>query len=813
MSFLARPPLTVTARWLAALAFATLALSCGGEEDEPPSLPVDRLVLRLEEAEVSSVLAQPEQLPQPARRADLLLERFEDTHLTSWQEADLAKQTLAPVSPGACERDGEWATFPQKDRYLFCVLPIPPGVVLTLEASLRLPPTADPADPPLFLNEYRGPEVFQSFSTLLRAKKQARLVPSRIEGSTDPQGFITYRLVWRTGPTSRTLALALAPGTAGEGDGLLAAREIRIRRAPPRDLLRWCDGSDPPVDGARGEKNGRYFVRVELDRRRADALFAPPPTRFRFAVPKNTAPRRLLCAFAIPAAQATGEEGPVTCRVTAETPEGAEPVATRTVTPDPNGSPVAWVEIDAPLPTLTSLLVLETLREATDPRGLVPVYLIDPILVTQAPATAPPNMILVSLDTLRADHLSAYGYNRPTSPFLEELARRGVLFEDASSPAAYTLPSHVTMLSGQFPTVHSVEEVWDHIEKPRTRLLSETLRDHGYRTAAFAGGMLVHSSYGFEHGFDRYSDRDPLIHDDLTAVLHWIDSSRHSPFFLFVHTYGIHDFVTTPELAAQFHEPGTSRLEGHSYPEWGVVDVREGATAEDRRYVTDLYDAAVAHADAFVRKIAEHLDQLGLAERSLFIVTSDHGKELLDRGVLAHGHSLYSEITRVPLIMCGPGILPRRVRDPVSVADIAPTLLDELGFDIPEEVQGRSLLPFLRGGSQPPRPVFAETVRPPFHKYALRDSSLTLVRNDLIEGSDWLGEKARELYDRQRDPAERSDLYGTQRGSSELDKYLEDLVQGLRRVRSVLDQRPRPGEPKALREDVLESLKQAGYVR
>jgi arylsulfatase A-like enzyme len=329
-------------------------------------------------------------------------------------------------------------------------------------------------------------------------------------------------------------------------------------------------------------------------------------------------------------------------------------------------------------------------------------------------AGAGPNVVLISIDTLRADHLGAYGYTRPTTPALDRrLAAAGVLFEDVYSQSPKTTPSHMTLLTSLFPSVHGVE-LWEgdrpgHVLNPAVHTLAEVLKNAGYATAACTGGAHMDARRGFAQGFDRYTEEHELGH-----ALTWIKKQRRRKFFLFFHTYQVHDPYVHPERWVElFDDTGyqgplrdtMARLRGGT----GAWDERhrvfwEGVERTDPRavaFVTSLYDAGIRRMDAeTLAPLLDRLEEFGLTRDTLVVFTSDHGEAFAEHGAFLHD-DLYAGTLRVPLVLRWPARLPAGVRVPARVRsiDVMPTILALLDIPAPPQVQGRSLVPLLTDAS------------------------------------------------------------------------------------------------------------------
>ncbi|HLK12684.1 MAG TPA: sulfatase [Candidatus Binatia bacterium] len=358
------------------------------------------------------------------------------------------------------------------------------------------------------------------------------------------------------------------------------------------------------------------------------------------------------------------------------------------------------------------------------PRGLVRAALVLLVVVVGLRAAVAldawrasrgPNLLLISIDTLRADRLGAYGYDLPTSPaFDRRLAAEGVTFTDVYSQSPKTTPSHMTMLTGLYPCVHGVELWWGtapaHRLNPAVHTLAEVLREAGYATAAFTGGAHLDHTRGFDQGFQVYED----VGNDtqLGHALRWLKRHHRRRFFLFFHTYRVHDpYVPPPALVQQFGEGyrgpvldavNRLRADASAYEErsrlfWASVDPHDPAAV---RFVSRLYDAGVRDMDdVIVNGLLDALERFGLARDTLVVFTSDHGEAFGE-----HGHFLHDDVYRgtvhVPLVLRFPGRLPagRRVAARARIVDVTPTILDLLDLPPEPDVQGRSLVRLIDGG-------------------------------------------------------------------------------------------------------------------
>lgn len=436
-----------------------------------------------------------------------------------------------------------------------------------------------------------------------------------------------------------------------------------------------------------------------------------------------------------------------------------------------------------------------------------------------------PNIVLVSIDSLRADHVGCYGYARDTTPFLDQLARRGVRFETAVSTTSWTLPAHAAMLTGLVDVTHGVMDNGKALSRNHVTL-AELLADGGYHTAGFFGGPYLHPIFGFGQGFDVYEscmspgldladprprpDQHAMSHADITGprtrtkVRSWADGRAADddgqPYFLFVHLWDVHyDFTPPPEYAELF----TDRA--YSGPADGALmsnpAIEPGMSAADRQHVLGLYDAEIRFTDDVLKGIWSDLAERGLTENTLLVVTSDHGEEFFEHGQKGHNKTLFDEVVRVPLVIAWEGeelAAGSVVREQVQIIDLVPTLAFAAGVRHRFATQGRDLGPALVGGSLGAREALLALGIDGAPARALRSSQRKLYRpgppgTALLE------------YDLSLDPGERRMLPGSDAARSEL----RDALEGAKQLRDVLGTRPDTLE---IQGALLQELVELGYL-
>ncbi|MEL6347263.1 MAG: sulfatase [Myxococcota bacterium] len=371
-----------------------------------------------------------------------------------------------------------------------------------------------------------------------------------------------------------------------------------------------------------------------------------------------------------------------------------------------------------------------------------------------------PDIVFVSIDTLRADHLSSYGYARQTSPFLDQLAADGVRYAHARSASPWTLPAHTTMFTGQLPATHRVVD--DNLAlSTDVPVLPTLLQQAGYKTAGLVSTLYVSRKFGFERGFDYFNDfgintEKENLHGDLKAsdvvddaLRWWSKQDQGEPVFLFLHFYDVHYTYDPPApYDAMFDRPpqkGDQRYKNYFYFKRNPLDEAQ------MTHQIAQYDEAIRYVDDQLKRIADASEKAGRQIR--WVVTSDHGEEFGERGSWGHAHTLYTEQLHVPLIVSGPGIPADTVLEkPVGNHDFAPTIASWAGVADQLEADGIDLNPSFEGGDAvlPERAFLAETTR-------FKTNRLSLLHKGLRLEWDLHANKA-ELYNPTLDPDEQIDL-------------------------------------------------------
>lgn len=416
-------------------------------------------------------------------------------------------------------------------------------------------------------------------------------------------------------------------------------------------------------------------------------------------------------------------------------------------------------------------------------------------------------VILISVDTLRADHLGFYGYDRPTTPSLDALAQEGIVFDAATSTSNWTLPAHASLLSGLYPNSHGLLRKYS---RPRPlATLASILSKQGYRTGAVVNSFFLSRAFGLDQGFSEFTyieetwGRTGPSTWVTDRAMQWLEAARAEPFFLFLHYYDPHsDYRANPVYLAEFVEPFDGVADGTTEQ---LLAVRRGELALDERdasHLIDLYDASVRQTDDELSRLFRFLREANLMDDVLLVFTSDHGEEFLDHGGVLHGPMLYQELLRVPLLMRGPGIpAGQRVSAPVSLVDVVPTMLGILGVPTPSAVEGIDLSPLWR------TPALETEARVLFSQSKLRHSDLEFavagrLQQYKLQYDGRSGETL--LFDLARDPTESHNI------ASERPDLTGRLLEHLMRYRRV-----RLGETatRSLDPEVAEKLRKLGYMQ
>lgn len=414
---------------------------------------------------------------------------------------------------------------------------------------------------------------------------------------------------------------------------------------------------------------------------------------------------------------------------------------------------------------------------------------------------SPPSVVLVDVGTLRADHLGCYGYERPTSPAIDALAAESVVFEWAFAQAPHPAPAQASLLTGLYPGTHGMVSEQTRLPDDAATL-AEVLAGQGYATAAFVDGGYLSAELGFDQGYEVYENfRGAGLAEIGPAALRWLRDRASEPFFLTLHTYDVHAPYDPPEqMRAAFveglepppggFEPTAERLEAAASGERPL-------TEPELRWARALYDAEIRFVDGWVGRLMDELRALGLAERTVVILISDHGESFGEHGVLLH-EGLHAPVVRVPWILRLPGgRRAGRIPHNVEAVDLLPTVVELAGAPLPPGVQGESLVPLVEGTGSPPYMAFGETPDGGAAYVAL--GGYHLIADDTA------GTVA--LYRIDQDPLEREEV------SEDEPERVEVMLRRLTEWRERVERAALGQEEAPLDDDTLEQLRSLGYVQ
>ncbi|MCX7973571.1 MAG: sulfatase-like hydrolase/transferase [Candidatus Aminicenantes bacterium] len=370
------------------------------------------------------------------------------------------------------------------------------------------------------------------------------------------------------------------------------------------------------------------------------------------------------------------------------------------------------------------------------------------------------NIILFTIDTLRADHLECYGYKQIKTPNINRLAEEGIKFENFVAQAPLTLPSHCSILTGTYPLYHGVRDNGAFYLDQKNVTLAEVLKEKAYRTGAFIGAFVLDSRWGLDQGFDYYFDNFDLTKykrisldavqrrgdEVLKETRRWIEENSKNKFFAWIHLYDPHTPYDPPE-------PFKSQYQGKKF---------------------GLYDGEIAYVDYLIGEFLQFLKSYNLLEKTLIILTADHGESLGEHKESAHGFFIYEAVIRIPLIIRLPQNQKLKNVTILSQAqsiDLMPTILELVGTSIPSQVQGKSLLPLIISKPLRQEPAYSETFYPRYH-YGW--SELRSLRQDNLK---LIVAPRPELYDLSLDPTEINNLYWVKKSvAKKMERELEKLI-------------------------------------
>ncbi|MCI0444757.1 sulfatase-like hydrolase/transferase, partial [bacterium] len=390
------------------------------------------------------------------------------------------------------------------------------------------------------------------------------------------------------------------------------------------------------------------------------------------------------------------------------------------------------------------------------------------------------NLLLVTIDTLRADHLPVYGYSKIHTPNLDRLANESFVFDDVVAQVPMTLPSHTSILTGLLPPAHGVHDNAGFTLDPKVNTLAEILKSKNYKTAAFISAFVLDSQFGLDQGFDLYADNFGLAEAKLDnshvfrraeetelEVDTWLRKNSNQKFFLWVHYYDPHD---------PYDPPQPYKTEYSSSP----------------------YDGEIAYTDHVFGKLYDLLDELQLKEKTIVVMTGDHGEGLGEHKEQTHSIFIYNATQHVPLMIKLPEVKPKWIKGVVSLVDILPTVLEWLGVQPDQNIQGRSLIPLIQGKDHSSRVAYSESIFPELH-YGF--SPLKGISTDQYK---FIDAPNPELYDRVNDRAELKNLIKEKPEIRKaLHKRLDEILKSMQKAAN---------QTQKMDPETEEKLRAIGYV-
>lgn len=377
-----------------------------------------------------------------------------------------------------------------------------------------------------------------------------------------------------------------------------------------------------------------------------------------------------------------------------------------------------------------------------------------------------PNIILLSIDSMAARHLTCYGYARKTSPAMDRLAASGVLFENVIAQTNWTKPSLASLHTSLYPSVHKTDsrgETGDRTDERarnranildnRFRTMAQEFKDGGYATAGISNGGYAHSFFGFGRGFDYYENEGGGLKSCSYRMLQWVLKNPGVPFFTWMHAWDIHfPYMDRPPYN-RMYAPRHAEIVLDAATRYKVNSGERKLSASELEFLEGMFDGAINYVDDLVATFVTELDRLGLSQNTILVITADHGEAFQEHGFVEHTECLYGEVLQVPLILVGPGMEKGlRIKSQVRLIDIMPTLLDLCGLSPQKDIQGISLLPWITGTVKNDLIAASETERGG-GQVAISDGHHKLIKHK--------AEGRVEVFDLVADPKETTEIGST----------------------------------------------------
>ncbi len=442
-----------------------------------------------------------------------------------------------------------------------------------------------------------------------------------------------------------------------------------------------------------------------------------------------------------------------------------------------------------------------------------------------------PNVLLIGIETLRADHVGHLGYSRNTTPALDTIAKEGVSFSKTMATANWTMPAVMSVLTSLYPEVHGTNN-YDKKLPESVPTFAEVLRENNYKTVAFVSNPTLDGRHGFSRGFELYDDfsvwldfigmgkyvagnntvPNPDVHQTLTSepltrsALHWLERNYQEPFFMFVFYFDPHyDYIPPPPFDTLFDPDYDGSIDGR-----GIVEEPRKSHRPPQRdldHIIALYDGDIRYTDTYISKLLDAFTRFGILDQTLVVIFGDHGDEFYEHGKTAHAHTLYNELIHIPLILRWPTEIPKgkRIDALVSQVDIMPTIFDYLGIQHQQAIQGRSLKDLIEGRVS----CINEYV---FAGVSNGKCAIIKNRNKMILNHG-VGEK--EFYDLSNDPREQNSIYQVLDSSPLAASFERRWKEWSSENKYLAARFPRDSDSDQIRldEDRLRQLRALGYIQ
>ncbi len=542
--------------------------------------------------------------------------------------------------------------------------------------------------------------------------------PTRVSRRHHPSGWDTFEHTFITSSTTKCLELQLLHRSGESGDSLTLFDDIQVEQTAltQREVIDHISDNYKPRDG--NEQQTPWRLRVDLMGEVRDAVLIPPPASIAIPVqiPGIESQPQLRFHFGMTReAQRAEGDGAHLEIVFFHESGSSTPLGRVSIDPRAERDHRSWLLGKIDLTAVAGQrghLQFQSQDMDDEPDLLDTLVLATPRIEPQAPTAAPFNLLMIGVDTLRADHLSAFGYERPTTPHLAALADEGVRFSQTRAQAPWTLPSFSSIMTSLYPSVHGAgrggHDEWTPID-PTSTALAEILSRVGYETQGIVANGLISPKYGLDQGFEgyRFGWNMESAKSDEPKVSAFVREHTATPWMLFWHIMDPHlPYTTDASFREAFTDPeysGRFKNSRGAYVPFEVLDPRPGRrwfvhegpppppelAEEDRAFVHDYYDAELAEVDAAIGRVLDAIRASGQWDRTMIAFVADHGEGLGDHNHYHHGYTLHDDQVHIPMILRIPGSHEgRTVSRPVAAIDLAPTILGALGLEIPDFFHG-----------------------------------------------------------------------------------------------------------------------------